>query len=535
MALVEWDRLGGVPVHYARDRTPSLRNPGTQRSFRSTPSFKSKVDDMFAELWEHCGLGEASIIVSAGALVVKPGMHGAGRAFDLDGIIWRATDEQPEREFYCIDFATDAPFYWGVGGILNRHMRYVLHAAYNANHHDHYHIDDTHAPDFSRGSPSGVKYLQAAITHVHGIPIVIDGKAGPQTNGAVRTVLDRLGIDGDIDDREVWAAFNLATARVGMGRTAPESPDEAEPDSPRPEREDVSPIGDHERPLDNERSASFRLRLTTPRMRGKKVEQLQRALAAAGHDPGPVDGIFGSLTSGAVKEFQRDEGLEVDGIVGPRTARRLKGFRLRRRPGRRRIRPLGPMTDWSSIPIRRRRVRVMHLLTEKYGYPVNGAAGIVGNLEAESGVIPNRLEGSAAGSPMTSANNAGVKTTWTAEQIMNRVKGETGPKLGGVGLAQWTFPARRAALFEHSFEGDTPGPDILFDLDAQVDFLVHEMKSPAFQSSVDDVIRAEDVRANRASDVVLLEYERPADTGPAQKKKRRELARKARDEYLAAR
>ena len=45
-------------------------------------------------------------------------------------------------------------------------------------------------------------------------------------------------------------------------------------------------------------------------------------------------------------------------------------------------------------------LRVMHLLVHRYGFPVNGAAGIVGNLVAESGVLPNRIEGSRTATPM---------------------------------------------------------------------------------------------------------------------------------------
>jgi len=46
---------------------------------------------------------------------------------------------------------------------------------------------------------------------------------------------------------------------------------------------------------------------------------IQRALAQLGYPPGPVDGIPGPLTRGAVVAFQRSKGLEVDGIVGPLT------------------------------------------------------------------------------------------------------------------------------------------------------------------------------------------------------------------------
>lgn len=530
MALVEWNQIDGVPVHYSRDQTPSLRNPGTRRTWRSTPDFKAKLDAMFAELWANSGLGKASIIVTSGALVNKPGMHGKGRAFDLDGIVWAATDTRPEREFYCIDYDTDAAFYWGVGGILNRHMRYVLHAMYNANHRDHYHIDDSRDTVFTSGSSSAVQYLQAAITHVYAIPIRIDGDAGPQTRNAVQAVLDRLGISGSIEDRAVWAEFNLRTARLGMGATTTGSTPEPEDDEPS-EPEDITPSGDHEQPVDSPASASFRLRLRTPRMRGKKVRQLQRALKKAGYDVGKIDGIFGSRTSQAVKDFQRANGLDVDGVVGPKTARRLKGFRIRPRP-RPPVPPIGPMTEWPSIPVRSRRQHVMKVLTEKYGYPVNAAAGIVGNLEAESGVIPNRIEGSTSSAPMTSVNNAGVKTEWTAEQIMNRVKGVSGPKLGGVGLAQWTFHTRREALFEHEFEAsDGGGPDVLFDMDAQIDFIVEELGSRQFRTKVDKVLRAADVDVVAASDVMLFEYERPADMGDAQRDKRRAFSTKARDEF----
>ncbi|MDQ4144271.1 MAG: peptidoglycan-binding protein, partial [Actinomycetota bacterium] len=38
-----------------------------------------------------------------------------------------------------------------------------------------------------------------------------------------------------------------------------------------------------------------------------------------GYDPGPIDGIFGSKTETAVKEYQTNNGLVADGIVGPRT------------------------------------------------------------------------------------------------------------------------------------------------------------------------------------------------------------------------
>ena len=55
-----------------------------------------------------------------------------------------------------------------------------------------------------------------------------------------------------------------------------------------------------------------------------RVEALQRALAAAGFNPGLFDGQFGPLTESAVFEFQEAKNLTVDGEVGPQTGRALK-------------------------------------------------------------------------------------------------------------------------------------------------------------------------------------------------------------------
>lgn len=53
--------------------------------------------------------------------------------------------------------------------------------------------------------------------------------------------------------------------------------------------------------------------------RGSDVEFLQQTLEEFGYDPGPIDGIFGSRTERAVKDFQTAKRLLVDGIVGKQT------------------------------------------------------------------------------------------------------------------------------------------------------------------------------------------------------------------------
>ena len=57
---------------------------------------------------------------------------------------------------------------------------------------------------------------------------------------------------------------------------------------------------------------------------GSAVEQLQSALNKHG-DSLSVDGKFGKLTHGAVKDFQRSHDLRIDGVVGPETRGALTG------------------------------------------------------------------------------------------------------------------------------------------------------------------------------------------------------------------
>lgn len=59
---------------------------------------------------------------------------------------------------------------------------------------------------------------------------------------------------------------------------------------------------------------------------GNNVKVLQGALHSVDggkYNAGAADGIFGSKTLAALKAFQKDYGLSVDGIAGPNTWRKL--------------------------------------------------------------------------------------------------------------------------------------------------------------------------------------------------------------------
>lgn len=57
--------------------------------------------------------------------------------------------------------------------------------------------------------------------------------------------------------------------------------------------------------------------------RGNEVRQIQQKLKTWGYYAGEVDGIFGVQTKKAVMEFQRKNGLTVDGIAGSATLKAM--------------------------------------------------------------------------------------------------------------------------------------------------------------------------------------------------------------------
>lgn len=167
-----------------------------------------------------------------------------------------------------------------------------------------------------------------------------------------------------------------------------------------------------------------------------------------------------------------------------------------------------PTADWPRTAVDTRILFVMHRLVHTYGFPVNGAAGLVGNLQAESGIIPQRIEGSLAATPMRAPGFDGTRADFTAEQIMNRsFAGRTGPKLPGIGLAQWTTATRRSGLFTHPFGGVALGAGVLFDMSAQIDYLVTEVR--ARYAGVHRVLTNAAVLVDAACDEVVYNFEVP--------------------------
>lgn len=50
-------------------------------------------------------------------------------------------------------------------------------------------------------------------------------------------------------------------------------------------------------------------------MSGDVISRVQRALQSAGHNPGPIDGIYGRQTGAAVRSYQQANGLATGGLT----------------------------------------------------------------------------------------------------------------------------------------------------------------------------------------------------------------------------
>ena len=57
--------------------------------------------------------------------------------------------------------------------------------------------------------------------------------------------------------------------------------------------------------------------------KGDLVQEVQSKLTELGFDPGPIDGIYGQKTRKAVSAFQESKGLQVDGVAGPISLKKL--------------------------------------------------------------------------------------------------------------------------------------------------------------------------------------------------------------------
>ena len=146
-----------------------------------------------------------------------------------------------------------------------------------------------------------------------------------------------------------------------------------------------------------------------------------------------------------------------------------------------------------------------------------GAAELMGNLQAESGLNPRNLQNSCekklgmSDEDYTAAVDCGAYTGFVSDGA-------------GYGLAQWTYASRKAALLAYAkARGRSVG-----DLDTQVGYLLQELQS-LFPAVWDKLCSTASVR--EASDCVLLKFERPANQSEANRARRTALGQGFYDQF----
>lgn len=60
--------------------------------------------------------------------------------------------------------------------------------------------------------------------------------------------------------------------------------------------------------------------------KGAEVTELQKKLTQLGYSVGITNGNFGPTTEAAIRNFQKDHGLKVDGLAGEKTIKELKSL-----------------------------------------------------------------------------------------------------------------------------------------------------------------------------------------------------------------
>ena len=149
-----------------------------------------------------------------------------------------------------------------------------------------------------------------------------------------------------------------------------------------------------------------------------------------------------------------------------------------------------------------------------------GAAGLMGNLYAESGLSPTNLQN-------TYNNKFGMTDDeYTADVDAGRY-GNFVHDSAGYGLAQWTFWSRKQGLYDYA---KSTGRSI-GDLTMQLEFLFQELSS-GYKSVLSTLKSATSVL--QASNSVLLQFERPADQSVSVQNKRASYGQNYYNQFAGA-
>lgn len=165
----------------------------------------------------------------------------------------------------------------------------------------------------------------------------------------------------------------------------------------------------------------------------------------------------------------------------------------------------------------------------KAGLTGAGAAGLMGNIYAESGMLSNRVEILC----LKRLHENGMKYTdesYTAAVDAGKISRASflNPLPGkqyGYGLCQWTSPGRKAGLYDLAKKRGVS----IGDADVQVEWLLQELQT-SYAGVLKTLTSTADVLT--ASNAVLMKFEIPADTGSAIRETRYKYSMKYYEEFV---
>ena len=134
-----------------------------------------------------------------------------------------------------------------------------------------------------------------------------------------------------------------------------------------------------------------------------------------------------------------------------------------------------------------------------------GVAGLMGNLRAESNLRPNNLQN-------TYSKKFNLTDEEYTEQVDNNQYNNFIHDKAGYGLAQWTYWSRKQNLYNFLKSKNLS----IGDLNGQLLFLIEELKKyvPVYK------VLQSATSVKEASDIILTQYEKPADQSDKVKDKR---------------
>lgn len=163
--------------------------------------------------------------------------------------------------------------------------------------------------------------------------------------------------------------------------------------------------------------------------------------------------------------------------------------------------------------------KIFNYLTTTGGMTPAGAAGLMGNLESESGMRPNNVQNSCE-------SRVGDDATYTAGVDSGKIsRSSFVSDQAGYGLAQWTSDGRKAGLYDLAKSKNTS----IGDLQTQLDWLMQEMKSGGYAPVYKVLTTTSSVQ--EASNKVLHGFEQPRDQGSSVEASRGAQAQKWFNQY----